>query len=76
MRTLCSLQVFDEVAPDTYANNYTSIALVGNEPLRSYILILFVLLRLSLVIPTNISLPVDSKSSQQLTTFQKLSRIP
>jgi hypothetical protein len=78
MRTLCSLQVFDEVAPDTYAKNYTSAALVGNEPLRSYILVLFVLLplSLSLSIPTNIPLPVASMSSQQPTTSQKRSRIP
>jgi hypothetical protein len=42
MRTLCSIHVFDEVAPDVYTNNQTSAALVNNEPLRAYILLLFV----------------------------------
>ena len=42
MRTLCSLHVFEEVAPDVYANNHTSAALINNEPLRAYILLLFV----------------------------------
>ena len=40
MRTLCSLHVFDEVKPDVYANNATSSALVNNEPLRAYLLLL------------------------------------
>ncbi|PMD30938.1 S-adenosyl-L-methionine-dependent methyltransferase [Hyaloscypha variabilis F] len=39
MRTLCSIHVFDEVAPDVYTNNQTSAALVNNEPLRAYILL-------------------------------------
>ncbi|KAI5919292.1 S-adenosyl-L-methionine-dependent methyltransferase [Camillea tinctor] len=38
MRCLCSIHIFKEVAPDYYANNRISEALVDNEPLRSYIL--------------------------------------
>lgn len=48
MRALCSVHVFEEVAQDTYANSYTSAALVNNEPLRAYILLLYVSLSLSI----------------------------
>ncbi|EOD45656.1 putative o- protein [Neofusicoccum parvum UCRNP2] len=39
MRCLCSIHLFDEIAPDTFANNKVSAALVGNDPLRAYILL-------------------------------------
>lgn len=42
MRCLCSIHVFQEVAPDSFANNAISASLVGNEPLRAYILLLYV----------------------------------
>ncbi|KAI2488246.1 O-methyltransferase A [Pyrenophora tritici-repentis] len=37
MRCLCSIHIFKEVQPDRFANNHVSAALVGNEPLRAYI---------------------------------------
>lgn len=40
MRCLCSIHIFREVAPDCFANNRISAVLVGNEPLRAYILML------------------------------------
>lgn len=39
LRTLCSIHIFREVAPDVFANNVTSAALVDNEPLRAYVLL-------------------------------------
>lgn len=42
MRCLCSIHIFREVGPDRFANNRVSAALVGNEPLRAYILMLYV----------------------------------
>ncbi len=39
LRCLCSVGVFKEMAPDCFANNGISEALVGNEPLRAYILL-------------------------------------
>lgn len=39
LRTLCSIHIFREVAPDVFANNVTSAALVSNEPLRAYVLL-------------------------------------
>ncbi|KAL6711557.1 hypothetical protein ACN47E_004491 [Coniothyrium glycines] len=39
LRCLCSIQVLDEVSQDTFANNIISSALVGNEPLRAYVLL-------------------------------------
>ena len=39
LRTLCSIHIFREVAPDVFANNVTSAALVHNEPLRAYVLL-------------------------------------
>lgn len=41
MRTLCSIHIFKEVAPDVFANNSISAALVSNEPLTAYILLLY-----------------------------------
>ncbi|KAK1143900.1 hypothetical protein N8T08_006015 [Aspergillus melleus] len=38
LRCLCSSHIFQEVAPDVFANNRISSALVENEPLRAYIL--------------------------------------
>lgn len=40
MRCLCSIHVFREVSEDRFANNAVSAALVNNEPLRAYILML------------------------------------
>ena len=40
MRCLCSIHVFQEVAPDVFANSRISEALVRNEPLRAYLLVL------------------------------------
>lgn len=40
MRCLCSIHVFSEVGEDVFANNAISAALVNNEPLRAYILLL------------------------------------
>ena len=40
MRCLCSIHIFKEVQPDRFANNHVSAALVGNEPLRAYIVML------------------------------------
>ena len=39
LRCLCSNHIFREVAPDVFANNVTSAALVNNEPLRAYVLL-------------------------------------
>ncbi|KAI8630832.1 S-adenosyl-L-methionine-dependent methyltransferase [Xylariaceae sp. FL1651] len=39
LRCLCSIHVFTEVDEDVFANNAISQALVGNEYLRSYILL-------------------------------------
>ncbi|KAI1335920.1 S-adenosyl-L-methionine-dependent methyltransferase [Xylariaceae sp. FL0016] len=39
LRCLCSIHIFDEVRPDCFTNNRISAALVGNEPLRAYILL-------------------------------------
>ncbi|KAL8846850.1 MAG: hypothetical protein Q9221_008079 [Calogaya cf. arnoldii] len=38
LRTLCSNHIFAEPSPDHFTNNIISAALVGNEPLRAYIL--------------------------------------
>ena len=38
LRTLCSNHIFAEPSPDHFTNNVISAALVGNEPLRAYIL--------------------------------------
>ena len=40
MRCLCSNHVFREVEEGKFANNRISAALVGNEPLRAYVLLL------------------------------------
>lgn len=42
MRCLCSIHIFKEVQPDRFANNEVSAALVKNEPLRAYIVMLYV----------------------------------
>ncbi len=42
LRCLCSIGVFAEVAADWFANNRISAALVSNEPLRAYIMMLYV----------------------------------
>jgi hypothetical protein len=42
MRCLCSMHIFKEVQPDRFANNVVSAALVNNEPLRAYIVMLYV----------------------------------
>jgi len=42
MRCLCSNHVFREVTGGKFANNRISAALVGNEPLRAYVLLLYV----------------------------------
>lgn len=39
MRSLCSLHIFQEVSEDVFGNNRMSEALVGNEPLRAYVLL-------------------------------------
>lgn len=44
MRCLCSIHIFKEVQPDRFANNEVSAALVNNEPLRAYIVMLYVYL--------------------------------
>ncbi|KAL8751754.1 MAG: hypothetical protein Q9199_006209, partial [Rusavskia elegans] len=38
LRTLCSNHIFAEPSPNHFTNNVISAALVGNEPLRAYIL--------------------------------------
>jgi len=38
LRCLCSNHIFAEAAPDHFANNVISAVLVGNEPLRAYVL--------------------------------------
>jgi hypothetical protein len=43
LRCLCSIHIFQEVRENVYANNRISAALVGNEPLRAYILMLYVM---------------------------------
>ncbi|KAF2821202.1 O-methyltransferase A [Ophiobolus disseminans] len=59
LRCLCSIHVLDEVAPDTFANNKVSAALVGNEPLRAYILLFgFDLYSASDYLPRALSDPV------------------
>lgn len=42
MRCLCSIHVFDEKEEDVFTNNRISSSLVGNEPLRAYIMLLYV----------------------------------
>ncbi|KAL8717981.1 MAG: hypothetical protein Q9225_004840 [Loekoesia sp. 1 TL-2023] len=39
LRCLCSIHVFQETQPNVFANNSISAALVGNEPLRAYIML-------------------------------------
>ncbi|KAI1372049.1 S-adenosyl-L-methionine-dependent methyltransferase [Hypoxylon crocopeplum] len=39
MRCLCSIHVFSEKSEDVFTNNAISASLVGNEPLRAYILL-------------------------------------
>ncbi|KAI5814555.1 S-adenosyl-L-methionine-dependent methyltransferase [Pyronema omphalodes] len=39
LRCLCSIHLFKEVAPDVFANNSVTAKLVGNEPLRAYIML-------------------------------------
>ena len=39
MRCLCSIHIFQESEPNVFANNGISAALVGNEPLRAYIML-------------------------------------
>ena len=39
LRCLCSVHIFREVAPNVFANNVISAALVNNEPLRAYVLL-------------------------------------
>ena len=39
MRCLCSIGIFAEVDEDVFANNRISESIVGNEPLRAYILV-------------------------------------
>lgn len=39
LRCLCSIHVFQETQPNVFANNGISAALVGNEPLRAYIML-------------------------------------
>ncbi|KAL4900543.1 hypothetical protein BDW74DRAFT_182629 [Aspergillus multicolor] len=38
MRCLCSIHIFQEIKENVFANNNISAALVGNDPLRAYIL--------------------------------------
>lgn len=40
LRCLCSIHIFNEIEEDVFANNDISRALVGNEPLRAYIMLL------------------------------------
>ncbi|KAL9047473.1 MAG: hypothetical protein Q9206_006754, partial [Seirophora lacunosa] len=42
LRCLCSIHIFREITPDLFANNSISMALVHNEPLRAYVLTLWV----------------------------------
>ncbi|KAH1436348.1 hypothetical protein KXX32_006432 [Aspergillus fumigatus] len=37
LRYLCSIGIFKQTGPDTFANNRISAALVSNEPLRAYV---------------------------------------
>ncbi|KAK7745653.1 hypothetical protein SLS62_009694 [Diatrype stigma] len=39
MRCLCSIGIFSEVDEDVFTNNRISESIVGNEPLRAYILV-------------------------------------
>ncbi|RYP38827.1 hypothetical protein DL767_002431 [Monosporascus sp. MG133] len=38
LRCLCSIHIFRETSEDMFANNTISASLVGNEPLRAYVL--------------------------------------
>lgn len=38
LRALCSNHIFTEPSPDHFANNVISAALVGNDPLRAYVM--------------------------------------
>lgn len=38
MRCLCSIHIFRETSEDVFANNAISASLVGNDPLRAYVL--------------------------------------
>ncbi|KAH7325589.1 S-adenosyl-L-methionine-dependent methyltransferase [Stachybotrys elegans] len=38
MRCLCSIHIFSEIADDVFANNIISKSLIGNDPLRAYVL--------------------------------------
>ncbi|KAK4186762.1 putative methyltransferase [Podospora australis] len=40
MRCLCSNHIFEELEEDMFANNVISTALVGNEPLRAYTMLI------------------------------------
>lgn len=40
LRLLCSIHIFKQTGPDMFANNRISAALVENEPLRAYVLLL------------------------------------
>lgn len=54
MRVLCSNGIFCEVAPDVFANNRVSAALIQNEPLRAYMLHLSVCTLLTMTAPGNL----------------------
>lgn len=40
MRCLCSIHIFKELKDNIFANNNVSAALIHNEPLRAYIVML------------------------------------
>jgi hypothetical protein len=42
MRCLCSIHIFHEKDEDVFTNNKISSSLVDNEPLRAYIMLLYV----------------------------------
>lgn len=63
MRCLCSIHIFQEVQPNVFANNTISAALVDNEPLRAYIVMLFV----NTILPF-LTLKLTSRSAWDLYT--------
>lgn len=69
MRCLCSIHVFSEPAPDAFANNRISAALVNNEPLRAYILLLYV----SCV---SLTLPLKLTSSSGFDLYSASDHLP
>lgn len=75
MRCLCSIHIFSEKAEDVFTNNAISASLVDNEPLRAYILLLYVTIiyliaRKATANP--LSLVVDWISTAAQTIYQNI----